>query len=65
MYSYITKELPNLVNGHFNVDATKKSITGHSVGGHGALVIALKNPSEYISVSAFSPIVNPTECSWG
>lgn len=44
MYSYVTKELPELVNSHFNVDPTKKSITGHSMGGHGALVCALKNP---------------------
>ena len=65
MYDYVTKELPDLVNALFPVDPTRKSITGHSMGGHGALICYLKNPGVYTSVSAFSPICNPTECPWG
>ena len=65
MYDYVTKELPDLVNGFFPVDPNRKSITGHSMGGHGALVSFLKNPGAYQSVSAFSPICNPTQCPWG
>lgn len=60
MYSYITKELPEIVNAYFNVDGSRISVTGHSMGGHGALVAALRNPGMYRSVSAFSPICNPT-----
>lgn len=65
MYSYITKELPELVNANFPVMPDKTSIMGHSMGGHGALTIALKNPGTYQSVSAFSPICAPTQCPWG
>ncbi|XP_076062759.1 S-formylglutathione hydrolase isoform X3 [Oratosquilla oratoria] len=65
MYSYITKELPQLIAANFNVVPDKMSIMGHSMGGHGALVCALKNPGMYQSVSAFSPICNPTNCPWG
>eukprot|EP00877_Chromochloris_zofingiensis_P000252 jgi/Chrzof1/10227/Cz04g33100.t1 len=66
MYDYITKELPELLGKHFqNLDVGKASITGHSMGGHGALTIALKNPGVYKSVSAFSPIVNPSQVPWG
>lgn len=65
MYDYVTKELPELVNQNFSVDATKTSISGHSMGGHGALTIALNNPKQYQSVSAFSPIVSPLNCPWG
>jgi S-formylglutathione hydrolase len=64
MYDYITKELPEIIEANFNVNA-KKSISGHSMGGHGALMIALKNPGQYQSVSAFSPIVAPTQNPWG
>ncbi len=64
MYDYVTKELPELIETHFNVN-DRKSICGHSMGGHGALMIALKNPKSYQSVSAFSPIVAPTQCPWG
>lgn len=64
MYDYIVKELPAIIEANFNV-TTAKSITGHSMGGHGALMIALKNPGRYKSVSAFSPIVAPTQCPWG
>lgn len=65
MYDYVTKELPQLINDNFNVDANRVSISGHSMGGHGALMIALKNPGKYKSVSAFAPIVAPTLCPWG
>jgi len=66
MYDYITKELPSLLaDSMANLDTTKCSIFGHSMGGHGALTIALKNPGVYKSVSAFSPIVNPTVVPWG
>ncbi len=65
MYDYVTKELPELVNQNFSVDAAKTSISGHSMGGHGALTIALNNPKQYQSVSAFSPIVSPLNCPWG
>jgi S-formylglutathione hydrolase len=64
MYDYIVKELPAIIEANFNV-TTAKSITGHSMGGHGALMIALKNPGMFKSVSAFSPIVAPTQCPWG
>jgi len=65
MYSYIVEELPALVNAEFPVDGQRASISGHSMGGHGALTIALKNPGRYKSVSAFSPIVSPLSCPWG
>ena len=65
MYSYITKELPALVNEHFPVDEARAGIFGHSMGGHGALTIALKNPDQYESVSAFAPISAPMRCPWG
>jgi S-formylglutathione hydrolase len=65
MYSYVTEELPALVNAHFPVDADKVAISGHSMGGHGALVCALRNPGQYRSVSAFAPITSPTRCDWG
>lgn len=65
MYDYVTKELPEFVSALFPVDSTKKAITGHSMGGHGALSLHLKNPGMYKSVSAFSPICNPINCQWG
>mmetsp|Transcript_16876 Transcript_16876/g.34739 ORF Transcript_16876/g.34739 Transcript_16876/m.34739 type:complete len:293 (+) Transcript_16876:100-978(+) len=67
MYSYITKELPALLASEFDSLGSQglKSITGHSMGGHGALTIALKEQSEWASVSAFAPICNPTEVPWG
>ncbi len=64
MYDYINQELPALIQANFPV-SDKKSISGHSMGGHGALTIALKNPQAYQSVSAFSPICNPINCPWG
>jgi len=65
MYSYVTKELPELVHSVFPVDGTKIGITGHSMGGHGALSLFFKNPGMYKSVSAFAPIANPTQTPWG
>ncbi len=64
MYDYIHKELPYLIESHFPV-SDKKSISGHSMGGHGALVIGLRNQQQYQSISAFSPICHPTQCPWG
>jgi S-formylglutathione hydrolase len=65
MYSYITAELPALIEKNFPVDMARQGITGHSMGGHGALTIALKNPETYQSVSAFAPICAPSQCPWG
>jgi S-formylglutathione hydrolase len=64
MYDYVTKELPALVEAELPMNG-KWSISGHSMGGHGALVCYLKNPGKYLSVSAFAPICNPSNCSWG
>ena len=64
MYDYVTKELPALIEENFPV-SDKRAISGHSMGGHGALVISLREPTRYSSVSAFSPIVNPMQCPWG
>ncbi len=65
MRSYIEHELPALVAQHFPVDMDRQGITGHSMGGHGALTIGLRNPDRFRSVSAFSPIVSPLNCPWG
>ena len=65
MESYVTRELQGIVNGNFAVDPERQGITGHSMGGHGALTLHLKNPSLYRSVSAFAPIVAPSEVPWG
>jgi S-formylglutathione hydrolase len=64
MQSYVAQELPALVEKHFAASAVR-SISGHSMGGHGALVTALRNPGRYRSVSAFSPIVAPSQVPWG
>ena len=64
MYSYLTRELPQLICENFNVDTARQSIFGHSMGGHGALTIALKNPNRFKSCSAFAPIVNPSTADW-
>jgi len=64
MYDYVVRELPELVERELPV-SDQRSISGHSMGGHGALICALKNPGRYRSVSAFAPIANPTECPWG
>ncbi|MFT4862284.1 MAG: S-formylglutathione hydrolase [Pseudohongiellaceae bacterium] len=65
MYDYVTQELRQLVATSFPVDDTRHGIMGHSMGGHGALTIALKNTHRYTAVSAFAPIVSPPNCPWG
>ncbi|MDO9221104.1 MAG: S-formylglutathione hydrolase [Thiobacillus sp.] len=65
MYDYVTRELPALVEAHFPAIPGKRAISGHSMGGHGALICALKNPGLYVSVSAFAPICNPVISPWG
>jgi S-formylglutathione hydrolase len=65
MRSYIEKELPELVAANFPVDMARQGITGHSMGGHGALTISLRNPGRFKSTSAFAPIVSPVNCPWG
>ena len=64
MYDYVVNELPALVEKHLPV-SDKRSISGHSMGGHGALIAALREPQRYQSVSAFAPICQPTQCPWG
>lgn len=64
MYDYVVNELPELIESTFPV-TTQRAISGHSMGGHGALIVALKNAKRYSSVSAFSPIANPINCPWG
>ena len=64
MYEYIRDELPALIQAQFAV-SDRAAISGHSMGGHGALIMALKNPGQFTSVSAFAPIVNPTQVPWG
>ena len=65
MYSYVSRELPAEIAAAFPVDPDRVGIFGHSMGGHGALTIALKNPRQFKSVSAFAPIVSPMNCPWG
>ncbi len=65
MRSYIEQELPALIAANFPVDMGRQGITGHSMGGHGALTVALRNPARFRSVSAFAPIVSPLNCPWG
>src|SRR3989338_2205123 len=64
MYDYVVQELPALIEANFPVSG-KRGISGHSMGGHGALVCALRNPGRYQSLSAFAPISNPSNCPWG
>jgi len=64
MYDYVVEELPKLIEAHFPINS-QRVISGHSMGGHGALVIALRNPKLYISMTAFSPICNPMNSPWG
>lgn len=64
MYDYVVNELPGLIENNFQV-SQQRAISGHSMGGHGALMIALRNPERFTSVSAFSPITNPVNCPWG
>ncbi len=65
MDDYVSHEMPELIAKHFPADIARQSITGHSMGGHGALTMAFRNPVRYRSVSAFAPIVAPTQCPWG
>ncbi len=65
MRDYIEDELPELIAEHFPADMTRQAITGHSMGGHGALTIALRNPDRFRSISAFAPIVAPSQVPWG
>ena len=65
MWDYITDELPKIVTRNFAVDEDRQAITGHSMGGHGALTLAMKLPGRFRSVSAFSPICHPTQSDWG
>ncbi|OHV81507.1 S-formylglutathione hydrolase [Rhizobium sp. LCM 4573] len=64
MYTYVTEELPALVRQHFRIDMGRQGIFGHSMGGHGAMTIALKNPERFKSCSAFAPIVQPSTADW-
>ena len=65
MYTYITKDLLEIIGNNFPIDTDKTGIFGHSMGGHGALTIAIKNPDLFKSVSAFAPICSPTKVGWG
>ena len=65
MYDYIVSELPEILSQNFPIDTDNMALSGHSMGGHGALTIALKNPSQFQSVSAFAPICAPMDCPWG
>ncbi|MEM7099365.1 MAG: S-formylglutathione hydrolase [Pseudomonadota bacterium] len=65
MRQYIESELPSLVAEHLPVDSSRQGILGHSMGGHGALTIGLRNPAQFKSISAFAPIVSPLNCPWG
>jgi S-formylglutathione hydrolase len=65
MWTYVTEELPRVVGGNFPVDLSRQGIMGHSMGGHGALTAALRNPQAFRAVSAFAPIVAPSQVPWG
>jgi S-formylglutathione hydrolase len=65
MYDYVVHELPELLTANLPINGARAGIFGHSMGGHGALTIALKNPDRYRSVSAFAPICSPLNCPWG
>jgi S-formylglutathione hydrolase len=65
MYEYVVHELPRVVGRSQPIDVERAAVTGHSMGGHGALVVGLRNPERYASISAFAPIVSPTRCPWG
>lgn len=65
MRTYVEHELPTVVEQHFPIDLSRQAIMGHSMGGHGALTISLRNPGRFRSTSAFSPIVSPLSCGWG
>jgi S-formylglutathione hydrolase len=65
MYDYVVDELPELLAAEISELDGRRAISGHSMGGHGALTIALRNPGRFASVSAFAPICSPTRCPWG
>ncbi|MEM9499023.1 MAG: S-formylglutathione hydrolase [Pseudomonadota bacterium] len=65
MWDYVSRELPALLGSNFQIDAERQGITGHSMGGHGALTLAMTLPETFVSVSAFAPISNPTQSDWG
>ncbi|WP_374470496.1 S-formylglutathione hydrolase [Phenylobacterium sp.] len=65
MESYVVSELPEVIAANFPADMARQGLTGHSMGGHGALTLALKNPGRWTSVSAFAPICSPMRCAWG
>ncbi|MBK0400863.1 S-formylglutathione hydrolase [Limibaculum sp. M0105] len=65
MYDYVVEELPGLVGANFAIDMERQGVTGHSMGGHGALTIAMRNPDRFRSVSAFAPIAHPSTSDWG
>ena len=65
MRSYIERELPAVIGAKFPADMSRQGIMGHSMGGHGALTVALRNPGRFAAVSAFAPIVSPMNCPWG
>jgi S-formylglutathione hydrolase len=65
MQTWVSEELPDVVSSGFQIDGDRTGISGHSMGGHGAIVSALRHPGRYRSVSAFAPIVSPTRCPWG
>jgi len=65
MWSYVTEELPGLISAEYPADMDLQGITGHSMGGHGALTVALRHPGRFRSVSAFAPIVAPSQVPWG
>ncbi len=65
MYDYVTQELPDIVFAEFAGDRGRQGICGHSMGGHGALTIGLRNPQTFSSISAFAPVANPSRCPWG
>lgn len=65
MRSYIERELPEVIGAHFPADMARQGIMGHSMGGHGALTISLRNPGRFRATSAFAPIVSPLNCPWG
>lgn len=65
MYSYVSDELPALIQEEFPVDAGRWGVFGHSMGGHGALIVGLRNPGRFRSISAFAPICAPMSCPWG
>ncbi|MEE4361358.1 MAG: S-formylglutathione hydrolase [Pseudomonadales bacterium] len=65
MHDYVIRELPALLEPAFGLDATRRAVSGHSMGGHGALVLSLRNPGHFASTSAFAPIASPMHCPWG